>query len=60
METSARCGYVELVCAATRIPEAEPHPENVVFVIEMVSFSTCYGHVKGGVHDPSSMEPIYV
>ena len=24
--------------AATTIPEAEPHPENVIFVVEKVSF----------------------
>ena len=44
----------------TRIPEAETHIENVVFVIEKASFLACFGHLKGGVHDPCIMEPIYL
>ena len=43
--------------AETRIPEAEHHPENVVFVIEKVLFLACFGHLKGGVHDPASLGP---
>ena len=39
--------------------EAEPHSENVVFVIETTSFGTYFDHFKGGVHDTRFLEPIY-
>ena len=34
--------------------EAEPHPENVVFVIE----KTYFDHLKGGVRDTRFLEPV--
>ena len=39
--------------------EAEPKPENVVFVIEKTSFGTYFGHLKGGVRDIRFLEPVY-
>ena len=45
--------------AETRIPEAEHHLENVVFVIEKPSLLACFGHLKGGVRETISLEPIY-
>ena len=45
--------------AATRIPEAGHHLENVVSVIEKASFWTCFGNLKGGVRETISLEPIY-
>ena len=47
------------VRAAARNLEAEPHPENVVFVIEKTSFWECFDHLKGGVRDTRFLEPIY-
>ena len=46
--------------AATRTPEAEHHPEHVGFVIEKVSFLVCFGHLKGGVRETRSLEPILI
>ena len=39
--------------------EAEPHSENVAFVIEKTSFGVCFDHLKGGVCDTGFLEPIY-
>ena len=39
--------------------EAEPHPENVVFVIVKESFGTYFDDLKGGVRDIRFSEPIY-
>ena len=47
------------VRAAAKNLEAEPHPENVVFVIEKTSFWECFDHLKGGVRDTRLLEPIY-
>ena len=48
-----------LVRAAAKSLEAEPHPENVVFVIEKTSFGTYFDHFKGGVGDTIFLKPIY-
>ena len=45
--------------AATRIPEAEHHPENDVSVVEKASFLASFGHLKGGVRETIFSVPIY-
>ena len=56
---SADLGQAKAQPAATRSPEAEHRPENVVFVIEKALFLACFGHLKGGVRETISLEPIY-
>ena len=52
-----RGGPRSLSSAAT--DHAEPHPENVAFVVGKTSFRPYFDHLKGGVRDTRFLEPIY-
>ena len=54
-----RTGYM-MIRPATRICEAELHPEIDVFLMEKVTFWTLFGKLKSGEQDPFIMDPIYV
>ena len=47
------------VSAAAKNLEAEPRPENVVFVVEKTSFRAYFDPLKGGARDTRFLEPIY-
>ena len=39
--------------------EAEPHSENIVFIVEKPLFGGYFDHFKGGVRDTRLLEPMY-
>ena len=46
--------------ATTRILETTPLPEPLAKRVENASLATFSGHLKGGVHDPRLVGPVYI